>query len=387
MVADGELVRRIAIATLALGGVLEIVYSLAFSQPDWTDAVAIAFTAAATAWVLTVSWDEADPRNIVPPVLMGVAAVAFIVIGDGVSVGMSFLFLPTAVVMVFFWNDRLVKLLVMIPISVVYIAVPAIWGDKETLIEAVTTLPLMLGAGAVLGAMFDRFRRASIAEARFRGTITALLMALDARDDFTAEHSSDVLSLAMSVAEDLGLDSKQALHAADVALLHDIGKIGIPNEILDKPATLSDEEWVVMKRHPEIGQRILTEVPGFEAVAKDVRHEHERWDGTGYPDGLSGKEIPIASRIVLACDAYQAMISERPYREPLTEQQAREQLKLGSGTQFDPAVVTSLLAALTERDKIERKRRTSWRETLEEGVANNLRVLHPEDADPKAASL
>lgn len=387
MVADGELIRRIAIATLALGGALEIIYSIAFSVPDWTDAVAIALTAAATAWVLNVSWDEADPRNIVPPVLLGVAALCFIVIGDGVSVGMSFLFLPSAVVMVFFWNDRMVKLLVMIPITAAYIAVPAIWGDKEVLIEALTTLPLMLGAAAVLGAMFDRFRRASIAEARFRGTITALLMALDARDDFTAEHSSDVLSLAMSVAEDLGLDSKEALHAADVALLHDIGKIGVPNEILDKPAALSDEEWVVMKRHPEIGQRILTEVPGFEAVAKDVRHEHERWDGTGYPDGLKGEEIPIASRIVLACDAYQAMLSERPYRDALSEAQAREQLKLGAGTQFDPAVVSSLLSALEVQDKVVRQPRPSWRESLEEDVAGNLRTLRPESSDQRAATL
>ncbi len=372
---------------LAFGGALEVMYSVAFNAPDWTDAAAIGLTALATAWVLVIRWDNADPRLIIPPVLMGVAAVAFIVIGDGVKVGMSFLFLPAAVVMVFFWDDLIVKLAVMLPLSIVYVAVPAIWGDETAVIEALTTLPLLLGSSMVLGWVFHRFRNASVEQARFRGTITALLMALDARDDFTAEHSSEVLSLVMSVSEDLGLDSKQTLHTADVALLHDIGKIGIPNEILSKPSALDDREWEVMRRHPEIGERILNEVPGFESVANAVRHEHERWDGTGYPDGLAAEEIPVASRIVLACDAYHAMISERPYREALSEAQARQQLELCSGTQFDPQVVKSLLAALEARDGVAHEQRPGWRETLGEGVMNNLRTLHAEGGDRGAASL
>ncbi|MGK2878272.1 MAG: HD-GYP domain-containing protein [Solirubrobacterales bacterium] len=387
LTADRDLVRRIAIAMLAFGGAIEVMYSVVFNQPDWTDAAAIGLVALATAWVLIVRWERSSPRLIVGPVLMGVAAVALVGIGDNVMVGLSFLFLPAAVVMVFFWDDFAVKLAVMLPLTVAYVAVPAIWGSEEALIEALTTLPLLLGSSVILGAMFNRFRTASVEQARFRGTITALLMALDARDDYTAEHSSEVLSLVMAVSEDLGLEGKETLHIADVALLHDIGKIGIPNEILDKPSALSEDEWTVMRRHPVIGERILNEVPGFETVANAVRHEHERWDGTGYPDSLKAEEIPVASRVVLACDAYHAMISERPYREPLSEAQAREQLRQGSGSQFDPSVVHALLAALEARDGVPATQRPGWRESIEEGVVNNLRVLHGEVSSGRTASL
>lgn len=350
LLADRELMRRIAIGLLAFGGALEIVYSVVFNTPDWTDIAAVGLVAVATGWVLIAQWNEVSPRWIVPPVLMGLASVALIAIGDGVAVGMSFFFFPAAVVMVFFWNDPLVKWSVMPPLAALYVLVPAIWGTEEAMIEALTTVPLLVGSSVVLGALFNRFRSASVEQARFRGTITALLMALDARDDYTAEHSSEVLSLVMAVAEDIGLDPKDQLHTADVALLHDIGKIGIPNEILDKPSPLNEAEWEVMRRHPVIGERILNEVPGFEVVANAVRHEHERWDGTGYPDGLKGEEIPVASRVVLACDAYHAMMSERPYREALTETQAREQLRSGAGSQFDPQVVEALLRSLENRE-------------------------------------
>jgi HD-GYP domain-containing protein (c-di-GMP phosphodiesterase class II) len=387
LTADRDLVRRIAIAMLAFGGAIEVMYSVAFNTPDWTDAAAVGLVVLATAWVLIVRWDRSSPRLIIGPVLLGVASVALVGIGDHVSVGLSFLFLPAAVVMVFFWDDLFVKVTVMLPLTIAYVAVPAIWGNQEALIEALTTLPLLLGSSMILGAMFNRFRTASVEQARFRGTITALLMALDARDDYTAEHSSEVLSLVMAVSEDLGLDSRETLHTADVALLHDIGKIGIPNEILEKPGALSADEWTVMRRHPVIGERILNEVPGFENVANAVRHEHERWDGAGYPDGLRAEEIPVASRIVLACDAYHAMISDRPYREPLSDAQAREQLRVNAGTQFDPGIVDALLAALEARDGKTAPQRPGWRESIEEGVANNLRVLHPEVSSGEAASL
>jgi HD-GYP domain-containing protein (c-di-GMP phosphodiesterase class II) len=349
LTADRELMRRVAIALLAFGAALEIMYSVAFNAPDWTDAAAVALVALATAYVLVADWDDVSPRMIVPPVLMGLLSVSLIAIGDGVAVGMPFFFLPAAVVMVFFWSDPIVKWTIMPPLVGLYVLVPAVWGTHQSLTESLTTVPLLVGSSMLLGALFNRFRNASVEQARFRGTITALLMALDARDDYTAEHSSEVLSLVMAVGEDLGLDEKNQLHVADVALLHDIGKIGIPNEILHKPAALTDDEWEVMRRHPEIGERILAEVPGFEAVATAVRHEHERWDGAGYPDGIKGEEIPVASRIVLACDAYHAMTSERPYRAPMSETDAREQLLSNAGTQFDPTVVDSLLSVLETR--------------------------------------
>jgi HD-GYP domain-containing protein (c-di-GMP phosphodiesterase class II) len=138
-----------------------------------------------------------------------------------------------------------------------------------------------------------------------------------------------------------------------------------------------------MRRHPVIGERILNEVPGFEVVANAVRHEHERWDGTGYPDGLKGEQIPVASRIVLACDAYHAMTSDRPYRDAMSEAQAREQLKMHSGTQFDPQVVSALLVAIDALSPSDaRTERPGWRETVGEDFTSNLRSLHG-----KAASL
>ena len=130
------------------------------------------------------------------------------------------------------------------------------------------------------------------------------------------------------------------------ALLHDVGKLAIPNEILHKPGPLNDAEWRVMAEHPVIGERILRRTPQLGHLAPVVRHEHERWDGNGYPDGLAGTDIPIASRIILACDAYNAMITTRPYREAMSAADAVAELRDKSGTQFDPQVVAALLKRL-----------------------------------------
>jgi HD-GYP domain-containing protein (c-di-GMP phosphodiesterase class II) len=146
-----------------------------------------------------------------------------------------------------------------------------------------------------------------------------------------------------------------------VALLHDIGKIGMPDEILRKPGRLDAHELAIMREHPVIGERILRHVPGLETVARAVRHEHERWDGTGYPDGLAGEAIPLSSRITLVCDAYHAMTSARPYRAALDHEEAAEELRRGAGTQFDPAIVTALLAALAaEPDERDAAYQAAW---------------------------
>jgi HD-GYP domain-containing protein (c-di-GMP phosphodiesterase class II) len=138
-----------------------------------------------------------------------------------------------------------------------------------------------------------------------------------------------------------------------VALLHDIGKIGIPNDILHKAGPLDTEEWERMREHPVIGERILRVVPGLERVARAVRHEHERWDGGGYPDGLAGEDIPLASRITLVCDAWHAMTSDRPYREAMAVEHAIVQLVEHRGTQFDRAVVHALLRVLEADGTVE----------------------------------
>ncbi|TML27867.1 MAG: diguanylate cyclase [Actinobacteria bacterium] len=182
--------------------------------------------------------------------------------------------------------------------------------------------------------------------AQYRASLVALGTALEARDGYTGGHGEETLALVRRVAERLGLSEAATAEAEAVALLHDIGKIGMPDEILRKPGPLDPRERAIMRRHPAIGERILRHVPGLESVARAVRHEHERWDGTGYPDGLAGESIPLASRITLVCDAYHAMTSVRPYRAALSHDDAAEELRDCAGRQFDPGVVGALLAAM-----------------------------------------
>ena len=152
-------------------------------------------------------------------------------------------------------------------------------------------------------------------DAEQRDAVSALAVTLLERDRYTGEHSESVLAMVEKVAHGLGLDEDEVERIKAAALLHDIGKVAIPDAILNKPGPLTDEEWKLMKAHTVVGERILRAIPGLGGVARIVRHEHERWDGGGYPDGIAGEEIPVGSRIILACDAYHAMISDRPYRE------------------------------------------------------------------------
>jgi len=176
--------------------------------------------------------------------------------------------------------------------------------------------------------------------------VTGLASTLLERDRYTGEHSESVVELATQVAKNLGLDEDVIERIRVAALLHDIGKVAIPDAVLQKPAGLTPAEWELMREHPVIGERILRATPGFGLVARIVRHEHERYDGSGYPDGLSGVEIPIGSRIILAADAYHAMTSDRPYRSAMPHAEAFEELQRGAGTQFDPDVVAALVGAL-----------------------------------------
>jgi len=184
--------------------------------------------------------------------------------------------------------------------------------------------------------------------AQHHASLLALTAALAARDGYTGRHTEETTALVSRVAVALGLGPEERREVDAVALLHDIGKIGTPNEILHKDGPLDDREWEVMREHPVIGERILSAVPGLESIARAVRHEHERWDGGGYPDGLAGEAIPLASRIVLVCDAYHAMTSDRPYREAMAPDAAIAELRRHAGTQFDPAVVNALIDVLGE---------------------------------------
>jgi diguanylate cyclase (GGDEF)-like protein len=177
----------------------------------------------------------------------------------------------------------------------------------------------------------------------YRAVVRSLAAAIEARDGYTGGHSDEVQQLSVAVALRLGLERAEIDLIRTVALLHDVGKIGIPDHVLHNPDPLSREEWAVMRQHPVIGERILEPLPGLSEVARAVRHEHERWDGTGYPDGLKGEAIPLAARVVLACDAYHALVSDRPYRRALLQEVAIRELEDCAGTQFDPAVIVALI--------------------------------------------
>jgi diguanylate cyclase (GGDEF)-like protein/putative nucleotidyltransferase with HDIG domain len=192
-----------------------------------------------------------------------------------------------------------------------------------------------------------------------RGAIGALALALSERDRGTGEHAEKVVALAGAVARRLGIDSEDVERIAAAALLHDIGKVAVPDSILSKPGALNEEEWQVMRGHTIVGERILRAVPGLGPVARIVRHGHERLDGTGYPDGLRGEEIPVGSRIVLVCDAYDAMTSDRPYRKALPHAAAAAELRAGAGTQFDPRVVDALLQYLSDCTPVDYAARAS----------------------------
>jgi HD-GYP domain-containing protein (c-di-GMP phosphodiesterase class II) len=184
-------------------------------------------------------------------------------------------------------------------------------------------------------------------------TAQTLIAAVEARDSYTGEHSRGVVEHATAVGRRLGLDADALTDAEHVALLHDIGKISIPDSILQKPGRLTDEEWDVMRTHPIASERLIREVPGLDHLGPAVRAEHERWDGTGYPDGLAGEAIPLASRITLVCDAYHAMTSDRPYRKALPREVARAEIEKGIGTQFCPRAAGALLQVLDDQQQRE----------------------------------
>ncbi len=168
--------------------------------------------------------------------------------------------------------------------------------------------------------------------------VCAFNQLLDLKDLNTGVHSTRLAEWALHVGGELGLSESDQSDLEVAALLHDIGKVGIPDAILNKPGKLSNEEYELMKKHPEFGWAVLHQVPGMERASLLILHHHERIDGKGYPAGLRGEEIPIGSRIVCAIDAFDAMVSNRPYRKGLPFEEAIRRLASDSGTQFDASV-------------------------------------------------
>jgi diguanylate cyclase (GGDEF)-like protein len=189
-------------------------------------------------------------------------------------------------------------------------------------------------------------RKAAGLEEDFFSTVEALANALEARDAETSSHARAITDLALAVGAELAFDKSRLKRLELGALMHDIGKIGIPSEILGKQGPLTPEEYQIVQQHPELGERILAPIARLADVREIVRHCHEHWDGRGYPDGLAGDEIPLESRIILVVDAYHAMTTDRPYRARLDEDEARGRLREGAGTQFDPDIVDTFLGFL-----------------------------------------
>jgi GAF domain-containing protein len=181
-------------------------------------------------------------------------------------------------------------------------------------------------------------------------TVEALSAALEAKDAYTLDHARSITELSAAVGRRLGMDDMEVRDLKLGALLHDIGKIGVPGEILNKPGPLTPEEFDVMKEHTVIGEQIIAPIEFLEGVRPLVLHEHERWDGAGYPHGLRGEEIPLGARIIFVCDAWHAMTSDRPYRKSLPVSEALERLQMGAGTQFDPRVVSAFIEVMDTPD-------------------------------------
>ncbi len=187
-------------------------------------------------------------------------------------------------------------------------------------------------------------------------TTEVLVKLLAERYPELGEHLDGVAALAREVAQRLGIAGEELAVIEQAAALHDLGKVAVPDAILAKPGPLEEQEWEFIRQHTLIGERILSVAPALAPAARIVRASHERIDGTGYPDGLQGDEIPLAARVVCACDAYDAMVSSRPYRPtPLSSDAAAAELRAGAGTQFDERVVDVLLAVVRERELSRRR--------------------------------
>jgi two-component system, cell cycle response regulator len=217
----------------------------------------------------------------------------------------------------------------------------AIPDDAEDATEAMRKADIAMYAQKTSG-------RASAA----RQSADVLLSALTEHHPHLANHITGVTELADAVARRLDIDGEDLVRVRDAAVLHDIGKIAIPDTIINKPAPLNDDEMALMRRHTLIGERIIASAPALRRAAPLVRSSHEAFNGSGYPDGLAGDAIPLGARVIAICDAFDAMISERPYSSPKTTDEALAELRRCAGTQFDPTVVTAFEQVMAERARL-----------------------------------
>ena|SRR2546425_3220382 len=243
------------------------------------------------------------------------------------------------------------------------IGAAAVWRDLAPVQLALREIQLVtatiIGLAAillwlVLRRVYVRSSQQIVAQATeiemtYDTTLQALSNALDLRDTETEGHARRVVEYMEIIAREMRLPEDEIAVLRRGALLHDIGKVGVPDRILRKPAGLTEAEWVTMKTHPDLGARIIGGIPFLEKVAVIVRHHHERWDGRGYPDGLAGEAIPLGARIFTVADSFDAMTSDRPYRDALRIDEARVEIRRCRGTQFDPVIAEAFSRIPVER--------------------------------------
>jgi diguanylate cyclase (GGDEF)-like protein/putative nucleotidyltransferase with HDIG domain len=334
----------IVMATDYLGSGLQVNY-----PTEWV-ITALACAAGLVCWMLP--WAEVPARWFVPVVFGGIAMLTGGVFATGGTHShLSVLYL---VIVVFTASILEFRTAVGVLVTAILAAVlPLVIGGWDSYYARFVVL---LAASMVICAYVPALVRKALRaenqvaeqqreelEESYLATVAALAAALDAKDRHTEAHSRETAALAKAVGRRLGLEGETLRFLEYGALLHDIGKIGVPGYILNKPGLLDDEETAVMQEHPVIGERILASVPFLARIRPIVRAEHERWDGGGYPDRLSGERIPIEARIIHACDAFQAMASDRPYRKARPRDWIIEEIRAQAGRQFDPQVAQALL--------------------------------------------
>jgi diguanylate cyclase (GGDEF)-like protein/putative nucleotidyltransferase with HDIG domain len=244
-----------------------------------------------------------------------------------------------------------------IPVSLT-IGISSFPDDGETVNEllGVADANLYAAKSEQMEIMLTRDRKSSCAvlpKTSSYNVLDSMVKAVDAKDRYTRRHSEDVTEYAIWIAEELGLSDEHAAAIKVCGLLHDIGKIGVPDDLLKKPGRLTSAEYEVMKRHPALGAGIVGTVPGDSTVLGAIRHHHERWDGLGYPDGLSGLEIPLIARILSVADAVSAMATDRPYRTRLGWDQVLFEVGSNSGTQFDPDIADAFIRTARKRTAVQ----------------------------------
>lgn len=205
---------------------------------------------------------------------------------------------------------------------------------------------LLASIGSQVAVAIENYRLNLNVERTYMETILALALAVEAKDPYSAGHSKRVGFYAMQIGQVLGFDDEMLRTLSDAGVLHDIGKIGIKDEILMKPSSLTPDEWKIMQQHPLIGEAIVKPVRSLGKVVALVRHHHERYDGKGYPEGLKGEDIPLGARILAVADGYDSMITDRPYRKRFSLEETKAELQRNAGTQYDPAIVDAFFKVL-----------------------------------------